>query len=1007
MWTKTIRITTAAIVLSLFCVGVASAQEKTVQGTVTDGATGQALPGVNITVQGTQTGTTSDMNGQYEITVPGPDATLVFSFVGFQNEEVTVGDRTTIDVTLQEKVGQLEEVVVTGYGTQQRGEITGSVSSIDVAEADLGQTASPQEVLRGRVAGLSMIENSGEPGSGVSLRIRGMTSISASSEPLYVIDGVPINNTSVTPGGASAGGVTSSSSANPLALISPQNIESIQVLKDAASTAIYGSQGANGVVLIETEGGQSGELQVGYTGKASYGTIANKLELLSPSEYRNAVGGDSESGPSTDWQDAALRNTVTHEHNLSFAGGNEATTYRASLGYLNNQGLLVENGIKRVTGRASAQHSTLDDQLRLNLNLTGSYLQRDHGFFRQAGGFQHGAIGSMIAFVPTVPIKNQQGEYAEYSDNFRNPVALQRRITDVTDQNRLLGNFSAEYDLLENLTAEATLGIDLQDGIRRTYIPGSGPTRWIGQTSTNGGLGRQAETNLSNIVTQATANYNREFFDDHTFDLLGGFEYKREVFQQVEAAAQSFVTDATRFNNLGGGTDPSNPSSNKQQVEQISFLARANYNIADKYLLEATLRRDGSSVFGEDQKFAFFPAASVGWNIAEEPFLDIEDLTQLKLRFSWGISGSQAVPPYESLASLQAATGFQSIFGTGEDIQAGVAQARAPNPDLKWEETEEYNLGLDFTFGRFDGTINAYRKVTTDLLVDIRVLQPAPSEFRLDNIGSVRNTGLEFNLQANVLNREDLSFTVGANASTNKNEITDLGAREFIDHTAVSGPGQSGVQAQRLTEGHPIGAYYGPKYMGPNDNGLETYATEDGGTTTDPTEAENQFIGNPIPNVSYGLNLNFRYQAFDASAFFRGEQGKQLFNNTALEFQYESKLGTSNILRPALNDQISADQTPVYSSRWIQNASFLRFDNLTLGYTLPNASQYGFRRIRIFATGQNLFVITPYDGYDPEVNTNVTGRGLGFRSLARPTRGVDYTSYPRPRTFTLGVQIGL
>jgi iron complex outermembrane receptor protein len=989
-------------------VGLVFAQEKTVNGTVTDGATGETLPGANVSVQGTQIGTTTNAQGRYELTVPGPNVTLVFSFIGYQSKEVDVGEQTTINVTLQEEVGQLEEVVVTGYSQQQRQEITGSVSSVDVAEAAAGQNASAQELLKGRVSGLSVLENSGEPGSGVDVRIRGTTSISAGSSPLYVIDGVPISTTTITPSGAGAGfggDTRASSSSNPLSLINPQDIKSIQVLKDAAATAIYGSQGANGVILIETEGGESGGVRVDYSGQVSLGTVANELDLLSASEYREAAGG-GDGDVSTDWQDETLRNAVTHEHNLSLSGGNESTTYRASLGYLDNEGLLIENGIQRVSGRVNAQHETLNDRLRFNLNLTASYLQREHGYFRQGGGFQAGVIGSMIAFLPTVPVRNQDGQFAEFSDNFRNPVALQERIVDVTDQDRILGNFSAEADLLENLTLKGTLGLDVQDAIRRSYIPGSGPPRWLGVTSTNQGLGRQAERNLSSVVTQSTIDYSREVVDGQRFKFLGGFEYKRETFQELEIQSQNFITDANLFNNLDGGIDPQPPASEKALVEQVSFFGRVNYNIDNKYLLEATLRRDGSSVFGDNEKFGFFPAASVGWNVANEDFLDVEGLAQLKLRFSWGLSGNQAVPPYESLPALTSQPSFNSPFGDNQNSQPGVAQERAPNPDLKWEQTEEFNLGLDFTYGRFDGSINAYQKTTSDLLVDIRIPQPAPSEFQLSNVGNVENRGVEFNVEAFIFEQEDMNLSVGANVSTNHNEITDLGNRAFIDHTQVSGPGQTGVDAQRLAEGHPIGAFYGPKFVGTNENNQELYAVEGGEPTTDNTAATPQFIGNPIPDFSYGVNANFRYERFDASLFIRGEQGREIFNNTALEFQYQSKVGTSNILRSALNDGVAASQTPTYSSRWIQDASYVRLSSLTIGYKLPT-EPLGLRRARVYASGQNLITLTPYDGYDPEVNTNVTGRGLGFRTLERPTRGVDYTSYPRPRTFTLGVQIGL
>lgn len=1019
-----IRTLASSFLLSLLCVSLALAQEKTVTGTVTDGATGSPLPGANVSVQGTTTGTTTDMQGQYEITVPGPDAVLVYSFVGYVSQEETVGDRTTIDVTLQEDVEQLDEVVVVGYGTQRRQEITGSVSSVDVAEANVGQNSSAQELIKGRVSGVNVLDNSGEPGSGVSIRVRGTSSITAGTEPLYVVDGVPISSTNVTPSGSSAGGVTSSSSSNPLALINPQDIESIQILKDAAATAIYGSQGANGVVLIETKGGQEGSVQVDYSGKVSAATFANELDLADGNTFRRAqsCAGDlgdfntfSEcfsqrqgdfAGTSTDWQEEASRTAVQHEHNLSLSGGGESTTYRASLSYLDQQGLLENNGIERVTARINADHQTFDNRLRFNLNLTSSYLKRNHLFFNQGGGFEGGAIKGMIGMNPTLALRDDNGQFNEFSSSIKNPVALSQRITDITDQKRILGNFSTEIDILENLTAKGTLGIDISEGIRRTGVPGSGPSLWVGQ-QTNG-LASQAERELSNIVPQATLNYNRNFFGGgHSLRLLGGFEYEREVWQAWNAQSEGFITDATLFNNLGGGANPQNPGSTKQLVEQVSFFGRANYNINDKYLLNATVRRDGSSVFGENEQFAWFPSASVGWNIAQEDFLqDVGWLTQLKLRLSFGLSGNQAVPPLQSQGVLAPDPGFSGVFGSGESVQTGVAQRRAPNPDLKWEETEEFAVGLDFTAGRFDGSIEAYQKTTTDLLLEVPVPPPSVSSTRLGNIGEVENTGIEASVSAFVIERENQSLNLSANVSTNRNEVTSLGGREFISHTPVNGAGQTGVDAQRLQPGHPIGAFYGPVFVG-IENGNEVYRTEDGGTTTTLGEAKRDFIGNPVPDFSYGLNLSYRYENFDLSAFFRGEQGRELFNNTALEFATKSNLGRGiGILESALDDGTGSGHVPTFSSRWIEDASYFRLDNLTLGYTLPNASAYGLRRARIYGTVQNVFVITPYDGYDPEVNTNVTGRGLGFRNVARPTRGVDYTSYPRPRTFTLGVELG-
>jgi len=1007
MWNKSILSTAAALALSFLCVGLVFAQEETVSGTVTDGASGEPLPGANVTVAGTQTGTTTNAQGQYELQVPGPDAVLRFSFIGYRTEEVEVGDQTVIDVVLQEDVGQLEEVVVTGYGTQQRREVTGAVSSVDVAEASTGSNSSPQDLIQGRIAGVNVVSNSGEPGAGMRIRVRGSKSISAGNDPLYVIDGVPINNTNMTPGGANAGGVSSSNDTNPLSMLNPQDIESIEVLKDASATAIYGSQGSNGVVLIETKTGGGGEIQVDYGGKLTGGAVSKTLDILSADAYRQAVSDINEtpieSQPSarTDWQDQVFRSTLSQEHNLSFSGGTEQTSYRASLGYTDQEGALLDSGFERVSGRVNANHSILDDRLRFSLNLTGTTVERNHAFFNQSGGFEGGAIKSAIAFDPRRPVRNEDGSFFEFLQSIRNPVGLLEQVTDITDQERILGNFSTEVDVLENLTWKGTFGADVSSAVRRSYIPNENA---VGATVN--GEASQNERRLSNIVTQSTLRYNRDLLDgDQSLRLLGGFEFKQETFQELGTTVQGFVTDATLFNNLGSGREVLSPSSNKERVKQISFFGRANYNIQDKYLLEATLRRDGSSVFGEDNKFAFFPSASAGWNLAQEPFLDVDNLSQLKLRVSAGISGNQGVPPYESLALLTPSAADAGIFGQEEEV-IGVTQVRAASPGLKWEETREVNLGVDFTYGRFDGSVELYRSVTDDLLLNTNTQQPAPSETVLDNVGSVSNQGIEATLEAYVIDREDLGLTIGANASSNRNEVEDLGGRGTIDHGVVSGQGLTDEQSQRLAPGHPIGAFYGPKFVRINDNGQEVYETEDG-TTTDDGEAQDQFIGNVVPDISYGFDLRFRYHGFNASAFFRGEQGRELFNNTAAEFTTKSIVGRINVLEEALNDGTNANHSPAFSSRWVEDASFLRLDKLTLGYTIPNTSRFSLRRARVYVSAQNLFVITPYDGYDPELNTNVSGEGLGFRTLSTPSRGIDYTSYPRQRTFTVGIEIGV
>lgn len=996
------------LVFSFFCFGSVLAQEKMVQGTVTDANTGETLPGANVTVEGTQIGTTTDGEGQYQVEVPGPDATLVFSFIGYQEQRVEVGEQTEIDVTLREEVGQLDEVVVTGYGTQRRGDITGAQASVDVAEAVTGQNNSPQDLIQGRIAGVQVVSNSGEPGAGMRIRVRGQKSLSASNDPLYVIDGVPINTTSMTPGGANAGGVSSSNDTNPLTMINPQDIESIEILKDASATSIYGSQGANGVVLIETKGGGSGAIQASYSGKLSAGTVSKTLDLLSADEYRQAANDlngtaiSDQPSSSTDWQEQITRSTLSQDHNLSFSGGNEETSYRASLGYTEQQGALLDSGFDRVTGRITADHATLNDQLRLNLNLTASQTTRNHAFFNQTGGFQGGAIKSALAFDPRRPVRNQDGSYFEYLRSIRNPVGLLNQITDNTEQERIIGTVSAEADLTENLTLDGKLSGDRSNGIRRSYIPNENA---VGAEV--GGSASQNERRLSNYVAQSTLNYNRDLYDgEHSLDVLLGSEFQQETYKTVGTTVREFITDLTLYNNLQSGTNILTPYSDKQRVTQIGFFGRVRYNIQDKYLMNVSVRRDGSSVFGRDNKFAYFPSASVGWNIAEESFLNVDGLSQLKLRLSAGSSGNQGVPPYESLPLLTPSSADAGIFGTGEEEVIGVTQVRAASPGLKWEETREVNVGVDFTAGRFDGTVNYYRQRTEDLLFNVRVQQPAPSETVLDNIGTLTNEGVEADLEAYLLNQDDLSLTLGVNASSNKNLIEDLGARGTIDHGVVSGQGLTDVQAQRLAPGHPIGSFYGPDFVRINENGKEVYETEDG-TTTNESEAEDQFIGNVVPDVAYGLNARFTYGGFDASVFFRGEQGREIFNNTAAELTTKSLVGRLNVFEEAINDGTGSGHSPTYSSRWIEDASFFRLDKLTLGYSIPNPSRFSLRRARVYVSGQNLFVITPYSGYDPELNTNVSGEGLGFRGLATPSRGIDYTSYPRQRTFTFGIEIGI
>ncbi len=989
--------------LVMFWTPVAGAQEIDVEGRVTEAETGFPLPGVNVSVQGTQIGTTTDLDGNYSITVPGADAVLVFSFVGFQTQQIPVGDQRVIDVALRQSVAELEDVVVVGYGTQRRGDVTGSVASVSVADANMGQITAPEDLIQGRVAGVSIIKNDGEPGAGMTVRIRGGTSITASNDPLYVIDGVPIDAASMQPGTDTGVDGANSGPRNPLAMLNPGDIEAIDILKDASAAAIYGSRGANGVILITTKRGRAGQVTVDYDGTVSSSMMYRKLPLLSADQYRNFIrqnglNEDALGNANTDWQDAITRTALSHNHNLAIGGGTENTTYRASVGYLNQEGIVINSGQERITGRINAEHRALQNRLRLGLNLTSAYISDDKTWQDETNGFTGGIFANVMKMNPTFPVKNPDGSYVEYpTPSIRNPVAIAEQIDDNVITTRTLGNLSAELQLVEGLTGKVLVGVDRAQARRAVYVPRANP---IG--SPVGGVASQGNRERSSVLLETTLNYNNTFANVHSVSLLGGYSWQEFNLEEFGATMRDFVTDAWRYNNLSGGADNSiKPFSNREVNRLVSFFGRANYDYAGKYLLTATLRQDGSTRFGAGNKWGLFPSFSAAWRVSEESFLrDATFISDLKLRAGWGKTGSQEIGNYRSLPTLSPNPDYIWVVGDGETEVTGVAPNNFANPDLQWEETQTINVGLDYGFsnGKYSGSIEFYQKDTDNLLIEFSVPQPAVVSTRLENVGSVRNTGFEFSLNALAIDKRDLALTVGAIFSTNKNEVIDLGGREQIITGRVSGAGLSGVSSQIIREGEPLGAFYGPVFLGV-ENGEQQFKLDDQGNRV------REIIGYAQPDFTYSLQTSLLYKNWDLNIFLRGEQGRDVLNNTALEYTAKFLANTNvNFMEEALTDGTSLDQgIAVYSSRWVQDASFLRVDNVTLGYTFssnipPNVAQY-VRRARVYLSAQNLFVFTPYEGYDPEVNTDAQENGV-------PSLGVDYANYPRPRTFTLGLSLG-
>lgn len=999
-------------VLLLACVSLAAAQGREVSGTVTDASSGLPLPGVNIVLQGTTTGTTTDIDGQYRLQVPGNDAVLVYSFVGYLPQEITVGDQQVIDVMLEENVAELEDVVVVGYGTQRKADVTGSVSSISADDARLGLITSPDQMIQGRVAGVTITRNNGEPGSGFAVRIRGGTSISASNEPLYVIDGVPVNNVRTEPTGAN---VTATPGRNPLNMINPNDIQSIDILKDASATAIYGSRAANGVILITTKQGSAGQVTVDYEGYVAASRASKKLDVLSAAEYKAFIQQEIDNGnldaaalnnlgtADTDWQDALLRTGYSQFHNLAIGGGATNTQYRASLSYLDQKGQVISSGLERLTGRLNANHTTLNDRLKLGLNLTSAYVTDDYLPYNQYAGFSGGLFLNMISFNPTRPVKNADGSYYEVgagSQDVRNPVALAEQVSDFGKTTRTLGNIQAQLDLFAGLSAQVNVGLDRAQASRRSYYPKASP---VGAQYNGQAIQKNREHSSATFTSYLT--YRPELPGSQNLDLLAGYEYTESMIEEFGVEARNFVTDFWRYNNLSGGldlikgscSDASGTYSCKETNRLVSFFGRANYDWKGRYLFSASLRRDGSSRFGADHKWGLFPALSFGWRLSDEPFMQgIDAISDMKLRVGYGVNGSQEIGNYASLALLAPDAGSRAVLG-GQPV-TGVAPITYANPDLQWEETRSFNVGLDYALlsGRFSGTLEYYVKNTDNLLLDVTVPQPAVVDSRLENIGEIQNRGLEFSLDALAIDKPDLSMLVGFVFATEHNEVVSLGDREQIITGEIRGRGQSGQQSQIITPGEPVPSFYGLIFDGVVD-GVQTFRdlNGDGQINSD----DRAIIGNPRPAFTYGFNGQLYWNRFDVRFSLRGVQGSDIVNNLALVYQNKSGAKqNSNVLAAALEDPDGFNEPARFSSRWVEDGSFLRLQNVTVGYTV-DASQLTsqLRNARIYLSADNVLTLTGYSGFDPEITSPLQGLAA---------MGIDWMNYPAARTFTVGVNLG-
>lgn len=981
-----------SFILMILCVQNIMAQKRTVSGIVTD-SKNEPLIGVNVTIKNASTtGTITDIDGKYSLEIPSGNSVLVFSTAGYSTQEVKVSNQSVVDIVLKDDMQALEEVVVVGYGTMKKSDLTGSVSSITSDNFKLGTDLTPQQLMQGAFSGVNISQNSGKPGGSNTIRVRGGTSITASNDPLYVIDGVPIS----TSAGVNQSNIGSSTTdffdqepINPLSNINPNDIESINILKDASATAIYGSRGANGVIMITTKKGKAGMRQLDYSFNLGVSTVAKKLDVLTGDEYRKTVSELGltldDKGQNTDWQDVIFRTAISQNHYVSFMSGSENTSYRASAGYSNQNGVMEGSGMKSANARMNINHKALNDKLKLNMNISYGETNSDQAPVSNTVGSEMGSSMLYEAYVfnPTYPIYNEEGDYYDVPPYRVNPASFSKELLDERATSQFLGNLTADWNFYKPFTLQVNAGYNKNTINRNSYISKS---NLLGNGN-NGYVTVQKLSDYSKLL-ETILKYNQSF-GKHNIDAMVGYSWQYFYSEGQTTKAYGFLSDNFKWYSLAAAQTVESVSSYAESNTLISMYGRINYNYADKYLLTATVRRDGSSRFGSGNKWGIFPSVAASWRISQEDFFQNDIMSDLKLRASFGITGSQEIGNYNSLSTLGASTNGYLVGGEKITI---VLPQQYTNPDLKWEQTAQTDIGIDFGFlnGKIRGSIDYYYKKTTDLLLSVAVPSPSLITTQIANVGTVTNQGIELDLSFDLMRTKNFAWDANLNLSHNKNEVVSLSNGQWTgDNMQVApcqGQGLSGTYAQLIMPGQPIGTFYGKRFIGVVD-GVEQFAND----------GEPEVIGCAQPDLTFGLGTNLQYKNWTLSLNFRGSIGNDVYNCTANNLAYLSNLPGRNVLKEAVTSGVNRDQAKVYSSRFIEDGSFVRLDNLSLGYNFSLPKLY-ISNARVFVSAQNLFVITGYSGADPEVNSEISRTGVA-------PLGVDYLSYPKARIFSMGINL--
>jgi TonB-linked SusC/RagA family outer membrane protein len=961
----------AILSLLFFCfaLSLTFAQGRVVKGKVTSASEGP-LPGVNIVLQGTTQGTMTDVNGNYSITVPGAQAVLVFSFISYTTQTLTVGDLSTVDVVLAPAATALTEVVVVGYGTQRKKDITGAVSNIKSDEFNKGAVSNAAQLIAGKAAGVMVTNSSGDPGANASIRIRGNSSVRAGNDPLIVVDGVPLSGGNTTATGNLADLGDNSSARSPMNFLNSSDIASIDILKDASATAIYGSRGANGVVLITTKQGSSGANGIEYDGSVSVGSISHKLKLYNAAEFA-AIAPTQDQGSSVDALDAILRTSISQNHNLAFKGGNENLKYRLSLGSQDQEGIIKNSGLKKYTANLNVTQQYFNKRLTLNTGLIYSVVNDNYAPISTNAGFGGSLIGNALVWNPTRAFRLADGSFDQFSSSDSNPLAVLEYTKDKAKTDRFLGNMSATLKIIEGLEYKVNLGVDRSNSSRSTEIS----SLLNRQDILGRGYASVNDLNTSSFLVEHTLNYNKSFTDKIRFTGLLGYSY--QIFNHAEKSisGRDFEYNQVSYiNQLQSISQASRSVSSKKdpETELQSYFGRVNLNLYDKLMVTATIRSDGSSKFGANNKYGYFPSVALAYRLSEEEFIP-KVFNDLKIRFGWGKTGNQEFPAGAAQAQY-------------EITRDGITRSQYDNPDLKWETSTTLNMGIDFSLynSRITGSVEYFNKQTVDLLFNAEAAMPGPSGARrwtnLD--ANVTNKGFEIGLNGVIVKTDDFTFSIGGNVSFLQNKLSKFSG--VVETGMLHGQGISNTPSQRFVNGQPLNVYYMLIFNGLDDSGVGTYSDT------------KQYIHDPNPKTILGIVTSATYKNLDLQVNFNGAFGHYIYNNTATSVLVASNPGKGRNTSPLYTlPNESASNALKASTRYLEKGDYLRLNNLTLGYTLKG-SPLIFKSLRFTVTGQNLFVITKFTGFDPEVNVDKNINGV-------PSYGIEYTPYPSARTYTFGI----